>query len=73
MRVLQFFSDRHRETTADVFVEEPFPFDKGGDRPEAGTSAPSSDAETKPLSRATSISGHLSFARRTITVGQEAA
>lgn len=28
MRVLQFYSDRHRETTVDVFVEEPFPFDK---------------------------------------------
>ncbi len=28
MKVLQFYSDRHRETTVDVFVEEPFAFDK---------------------------------------------
>ncbi|MEW5875473.1 MAG: nucleotidyl transferase AbiEii/AbiGii toxin family protein [Candidatus Zixiibacteriota bacterium] len=27
MRVLQFFSDRHRSVTVDVFVEEPFVFD----------------------------------------------
>ncbi len=28
MRVLQFWSDDHRETSIDVFVEEPFHFDK---------------------------------------------
>jgi hypothetical protein len=27
MQVLQFWSDRHRETPIDVFVREPFPFD----------------------------------------------
>jgi len=27
MKVLQFFSDQHRETPVDVFVFEPFPFD----------------------------------------------
>jgi hypothetical protein len=27
MKVLQFFSDAHRETPVDVFVFEPFPFD----------------------------------------------
>ncbi|MFN2399120.1 MAG: hypothetical protein ABR543_10855 [Gemmatimonadaceae bacterium] len=27
MRVLQFFSDHHRETPVDVFVQEPFSFD----------------------------------------------
>jgi hypothetical protein len=27
MQVLQFHSDRHRETPVDVFVTEPFPFD----------------------------------------------
>ena len=28
MRVLQFWSDDHRETSIDVFVEEPFDFDR---------------------------------------------
>lgn len=28
MRVLQFWSDSHRETPIDVFVTEPFPFDE---------------------------------------------
>ncbi|MFW5950862.1 MAG: hypothetical protein ACOCVZ_01960 [Gemmatimonadota bacterium] len=28
MMVLQFYSDRHRETPVDVFVTEPFPFDE---------------------------------------------
>lgn len=28
MQVLQFWSDEHRETPIDVFVEEPFPFDE---------------------------------------------
>ncbi|HEY6001176.1 MAG TPA: nucleotidyl transferase AbiEii/AbiGii toxin family protein [bacterium] len=28
MRVLNLFSDRHRETPIDIFVEEPFDFDK---------------------------------------------
>ncbi len=28
MQVLQFWSDRHRETPIDVFVGEPFPFDE---------------------------------------------
>ncbi len=27
MQVLQFWSDRHRETSIDIFVHEPFPFD----------------------------------------------
>jgi len=27
MQVLQFWSDRHRETSIDIFVREPFPFD----------------------------------------------
>lgn len=28
MKVLQFYSDRHRETPVDVFVKEPFAFDR---------------------------------------------
>jgi hypothetical protein len=32
MKVLQFFSDQHRETPVDVFVFEPFPFDAEYDR-----------------------------------------
>ena len=28
MQVLQFWSDQHRETPVDVFVNEPFPFDE---------------------------------------------
>jgi hypothetical protein len=28
MQVLQFWSDSHRETPVDMFVREPFPFDK---------------------------------------------
>lgn len=32
MKVLQFFSDAHRETPVDVFVFEPFPFDEEYDR-----------------------------------------
>lgn len=28
MQVLQLWSDRHRETPIDLFVQEPFPFDK---------------------------------------------
>ena len=28
MQVLQLWSDRHRETPIDIFVHEPFPFDK---------------------------------------------
>lgn len=28
MQVLQFWSDNHRETSVDIFVREPFPFDK---------------------------------------------
>lgn len=28
MKVLSFYSDRHRETTVDVFVDEPFDFDR---------------------------------------------
>jgi hypothetical protein len=28
MQVLQFWSDAHRETSVDVFVNEPFPFDQ---------------------------------------------
>ncbi|MGH7230091.1 MAG: hypothetical protein ACREJU_01865 [Nitrospiraceae bacterium] len=28
MQVLQFWSDRHRETSIDIFVHEPFPFDE---------------------------------------------
>lgn len=28
MRVLNFYSDRHRETTVDVFVDEPFDFER---------------------------------------------
>ncbi len=27
MRVLEFYSDAHKETCVDVFAEEPFPFD----------------------------------------------
>jgi hypothetical protein len=32
MRVLQFYSDRHRQTSVDIFVEEPFPFEKEYDK-----------------------------------------
>lgn len=32
MRVLNLFSDRHRETPVDIFVEEPFPFDETYDK-----------------------------------------
>ena len=32
MRVLQFYSEVHRETPVDVFVEEPFPFDEEYER-----------------------------------------
>lgn len=28
MQVLQFWSDNHRETSVDIFVREPFPFDE---------------------------------------------
>ncbi len=32
MQVLQLWSDAHRETPIDIFVEEPFPFDEEYDR-----------------------------------------
>jgi nucleotidyltransferase AbiEii toxin of type IV toxin-antitoxin system len=32
MQVLQFWSDAHRETSVDVFVSEPFPFEEEYDR-----------------------------------------
>ncbi len=28
MQVLQLWSDRHRETSIDIFVQEPFPFEE---------------------------------------------
>lgn len=44
MQVLQFWSDRHRETPVDVFVTEPFPFQEEYDR-----------ALVKPLHGATGV------------------
>ena len=40
MKVLNFFSDRHRETTVDIFVEEPFEFDAEHRAAFAGELAP---------------------------------
>ncbi|MEW5707615.1 nucleotidyl transferase AbiEii/AbiGii toxin family protein [Pelomicrobium sp. G1] len=40
MQVLNFFSDRHRETSVDVFVYEPFDFEQEYERALAGEIAP---------------------------------
>lgn len=40
MQVLNFFSDRHRETSVDVFVYEPFDFEREFERALAGEIAP---------------------------------
>jgi hypothetical protein len=40
MQVLNFFSDRHRETSVDVFVYEPFDFEEEYERALAGEIAP---------------------------------
>jgi hypothetical protein len=44
MQVLQFWSDRHRETPIDVFVHEPFDFDREYER-----------ALVKPLNASTPV------------------
>ncbi|WP_234981636.1 hypothetical protein [Fontimonas thermophila] len=40
MQVLNFFSDRHRETSVDVFVYEPFDFEQEYERALVGEIAP---------------------------------
>lgn len=43
MRVLNFFSDRHRETNVDVFVTEPFDFQRESERALGGELSPGVD------------------------------
>ena len=40
MKVLNFFSDRHRETSVDVFVTEPFHFERESMKAMQGELAP---------------------------------
>ncbi|MGH8631864.1 MAG: hypothetical protein ACREU7_14030 [Burkholderiales bacterium] len=40
MKVLNFFSDRHRETSVDVFVTEPFDFERESNGGDAGRTGP---------------------------------